>query len=308
MRALNLDQLRTLETVVRLGSFTGAARELNLSQSAVSVQIRELEERLGVMLVERLGKKAYATIAGQEVIERATKIGEEAEAIVTAMRRFRDGWIGRVRMGTGLSALMYFLPPVIKSLRAEHPGIELLIRNLTTAESVEAILENKIDLGVVTLPIDEPLIRVEALSDERMVAILPADLKGVPEVVDPAYAAHQQLILEPGAIQHVVLRWLSQAVPTPKATMVIGTVEALKAVVAVGLGISIVPEMAISGMEKGLVVRPLDPPLQRTLAVIQHHNKPEEKALTIVREAILGLRTQLGGRKEQAALSSRKKR
>lgn len=308
MRALNLDQLRTLETVVRLGSFTGAARELNLSQSAVSVQIRELEERLGVMLVERLGKKAYATIAGQEVIERATKIGEEAEAIVTAMRRFRDGWIGRVRMGTGLSALMYFLPPVIKSLRAEHPGIELLIRNLTTAESVEAILENKIDLGVVTLPIDEPLIRVEALSDERMVAILPADLKGVPEVVDPAYAAHQQLILEPGAIQHVVLRWLSQAVPTPKATMVIGTVEALKAVVAVGLGISIVPEMAISGMEKGLVVRPLDPPLQRTLAVIQHHNKSEEKALTIVREAILGLRTQLGGRKEQAALSSRKKR
>ncbi len=308
MRALNLDQLRTLETVVRLGSFTGAARELNLSQSAVSVQIRELEERLGVMLVERLGKKAYATIAGQEVIERATKIGEEAEAIVTAMRRFRDGWIGRVRMGTGLSALMYFLPPVIKSLRAEHPGIELLIRNLTTAESVEAILENKIDLGVVTLPIDEPLIRVEALSDERMVAILPADLKGVPEVVDPAYAAHQQLILEPGAIQHVVLRWLSQAVPTPKATMVIGTVEALKAVVAVGLGISIVPEMAISGMEKGLVVRPLDPPLQRTLAVIQHHNKSEEKALTIVREAILGLRIQLGGRKEQAALSSRKKR
>jgi DNA-binding transcriptional LysR family regulator len=308
MRALNLDQLRTLETVVRLGSFTGAARELNLSQSAVSVQIRELEERLGVLLVERLGKKAYATIAGQEVIERATKIGEEAEAIVTAMRRFRDGWIGRVRMGTGLSALMYFLPPVIKSLRAEHPGIELLIRNLTTAESVEAILENKIDLGVVTLPIDEPLIRVEALSDERMVAILPADLKGVPDVVDPAFAAHQQLILEPGAIQHVVLRWLSQAVPTPKATMVIGTVEALKAVVAVGLGISIVPEMAISGMEKGLVVRPLDPPLHRTLAVIQHHNKPEEKALTIVREAILGLRTQLGGRKEQAALSSRKKR
>ena len=308
MRALNLDQLRTLETVVRLGSFTGAARELNLSQSAVSVQIRELEERLGVMLVERLGKKAYATIAGQEVIERATKIGEETEAIVTAMRRFREGWIGRVQIGTGLSALIYLLPPVLKSLRAEHPGIELLITNLTTAGSVAAILENKIDLGVVTLPIDEPLIRVEPLGDERMVAILPADMKGVPDVVTPAYVAGQQLILEPGAIQHLVLHWLSQAVPTPKATMVIGTVEALKAVVAAGLGISIVPEMAITGIEKGLVVRPLDPPLRRTIALIQHNNKPEEKALTMVREAILGLRTQLGGRNPRTPLSSRKKR
>jgi hypothetical protein len=66
--------------------------------------------------------------------------------------------------------------------------------------------------------------------------------------------------------------------------------------------------MAISGMEKGLVVRPLDPPLNRTLAVIQHHNKPEEKALTIVREAILGLRTQLGGRNARPPLSLRKKR
>ena len=118
-------------------------------------------------------------------------------------------------------------------------------------------------LGVVTLPIDEPLIRVEPLGDERMVAILPADMKGVPDVVTPAYVAGQQLILEPGAIQHLVLHWLSQAVPTPKATMVIGTVEALKAVVAAGLGISIVPEMAITGIEKGLVVRPLDPPTRR---------------------------------------------
>lgn len=66
MRSLNLDQLRALETVVELASFTAAARRLNLSQSAISVQIRELEQRLGVRLVERLGKKAYATAAGRE--------------------------------------------------------------------------------------------------------------------------------------------------------------------------------------------------------------------------------------------------
>src|SRR5829696_7155263 len=71
MRSLSLDQLRALQTVVEVASFTGAARQLNLSQSAVSVQIRELEERCGVRLIERLGKKAYATAAGREVIEHA---------------------------------------------------------------------------------------------------------------------------------------------------------------------------------------------------------------------------------------------
>ena len=87
MRSLNLDQLRALEAVVALASFTGAARQLNLSQSAVSVQIRELEDRLGVRLVERLGKKAYATAAGRDVIEHARRISAETDAIATAMRR-----------------------------------------------------------------------------------------------------------------------------------------------------------------------------------------------------------------------------
>ena len=100
MRSLNLDQLRALETVVALASFTGAARQLNLSQSAVSVQIRELEERCGVRLVERLGKKAYAT-AGRPRGDRRTRAAfrDETDAIATAMRRFRDGWIGRVHIG-----------------------------------------------------------------------------------------------------------------------------------------------------------------------------------------------------------------
>ena len=105
MRSLNLDQLRSLETVVALASFTGAARQLNLSQSAVSVQIRELEERLGVRLVERLGKKAYATAAGREVIEHARRISAETDALETAMRRQRDGWIGRVHIGSTLTGI-----------------------------------------------------------------------------------------------------------------------------------------------------------------------------------------------------------
>jgi DNA-binding transcriptional LysR family regulator len=79
MRSLNLDQLNALAAVVEAGGFTAAARRLNLSQSTVSTQIGELEQRLGVRLVERLGRKAFATAVGREVLEHATRIAQEVE-------------------------------------------------------------------------------------------------------------------------------------------------------------------------------------------------------------------------------------
>src|SRR5688572_30922501 len=106
MRSLNLDQLRTFETVIGLASFTAAARRLNLSQSTVSVQIRELERRLGVTLIERMGKKAYATPSGRALADAAQRIFHECELAEDALRHFREGWIGRVHVGTTNTALM----------------------------------------------------------------------------------------------------------------------------------------------------------------------------------------------------------
>ena len=193
----NLDQLRALETVVALASFTGAARQLNLSQSAVSVQIRELEDRLGVRLVERLGKKAYATAAGREVLEHARRISVETDAIATAMRRLRDGWIGRVHIGSTLTGLMYLLPPVLKKLHAAHPGIDLLMTNSPTNRMVEAVSCNEMDIGLVTLPVDDSRLAIMPLRVEPMVAILPAATRKVPKEITPDYVATQFLCSKP---------------------------------------------------------------------------------------------------------------
>jgi DNA-binding transcriptional LysR family regulator len=287
MRSLSLDQLRTLQTVVETGGFTAAARRLHLSQSAVSTQVQELEDRLGVRLVERLGKKAYATAAGREVIERARRIADETDSIVAATRRFRDGWVGRVQVGTGLTALMYLLPPALKKIRTEHPGIELLVRNIMTRAIVDSVLENSIDLGVVTLPIEEANLRITPLYEERLVAILPQSMRNSPREITPGFAAGQPLILEPGAIQGLVLDWLSASAVAPGAAMTVGTVEAIKTLVAAGLGMSVVPEVAVAKPSRDLIVRPVSPPLHRTLALIEHRNKPEDTALKIVRETIL---------------------
>src|SRR5262245_20389329 len=151
MRNLNLDQVRALLEVVERGSFSAAARRLNLTQPAVSLQIRVLERRFGVQLIERLGRQAYATAPGRERVEAAQRSFRECELADAAMRRFRDGWLGRVRVGTMQTALIYLLPPILRRLRLEHPGIDLHVTNMPTTDSVENIIQNKVDLGLVTL-------------------------------------------------------------------------------------------------------------------------------------------------------------
>ena len=148
-----------LSEVVAQGSFTRAAKRLNLAQPTISLQIRELETRLGVRLVDRMGKRAFATAAGRELIEHAQRISEETDQLLAAMRRHRDGWLGQVRIGSSTTALIYHLPPVLARLRKEHPNIELVVTTGTTTGVVERMLRNEIDLGIVSLPINERLHR-----------------------------------------------------------------------------------------------------------------------------------------------------
>ncbi len=290
MRSLNLDQLRALQTVVELASFTGAARKLNLSQSAVSVQIRELEDRLGVRLIERLGKRAYPTSLGRDVIEHARLIDVEVDALAETIRRVRDGWLGRVHIGAALTALIYLLPPVLKNLHAQHPGIDIIVSTAPTADMLNNVLRNEVDVGLVTMPVVDNRLRVDPLYAEPMVAILPASTRGVPKVVTPDFVAQQFLVHEFGAVSVLLREWLSaERARAPRGSMAVSGVEAVKVIVAAGMGMSIVPEMSVKRRPEDIVVRPLNPPLTRTLALVQHRNKPEDNAFRTVRAALMKL-------------------
>jgi len=293
MRSLNLDQLRALLRVVELGSFSAAARQLNLTQPAVSLQIRELERRFGVRLIERLGKRAHTTAPGATLVEAARKIFHECELADAAMRRYRDGWIGRVQIGATNTMLVHVLPPILRELSREHPGIDLHVTNMPTRESVERILQNRLDLALVTLPVQKRHLRITPLLPERLVAIFPAGTRGLPDEVTPEFAARQPLLMEHtgGAVYALVVRWLSGLGSLPRPPMHLGTIEALRSAVASNLGMSIVPEIVVAGHAPGIIVRPLRPQLSRTLALIEHRNKPNEPALEIVRNALLALRT-----------------
>jgi DNA-binding transcriptional LysR family regulator len=291
MRSLNLDQLRALTEVVACGSFSAAARRLNLTQPAVSLQIRELEARFGVQLIERLGKQAHATVPGQQLVEVAQRIFQECDAADAVMRRFRKGWLGRVRVGTMLTALTYRLPPILQRLRADHPDIELVVNNMPTQDAVANVLQNKIDLGLDALPVENKQLKVTPLCGEMLVAILPRDTRGVPDQVTPAYVARQNLLTEHtrSSAYPLVLGWLGKE-QMLRDPMPIGTVDALKTAVASKLGMALVPELSVTKHKTDFIVRPLRPPLGRTLALIEHRNKPNEPALEIVRNALLDMR------------------
>ncbi|HEY5829225.1 MAG: LysR family transcriptional regulator [Hyphomicrobiaceae bacterium] len=293
MRSLNLDQLRALLRVVELGSFSAAARQLNLTQPAVSLQIRELERRFGVRLIERLGKRAHTTAPGATLVEAARRIFHECDLIDAAMRPYRDGWIGRVQIGATNTMLVHVLPPILRELSREHPGIDLHVTNMPTRESVERILQNRLDLALVTLPVQKRHLRITPLLPEQLVAIFPAGTRDLPDEVTPEFAARQPLLMEHtgGAVYALVVRWLSGLGSLPRPPMHLGTIEALRSAVASNLGMSIVPEIVVAGHAPGIIVRPLRPQLSRTLALIEHRNKPNEPALEIVRNALLALRT-----------------
>ena len=295
MRNLNLDQLRTLIEVVDLGSFTEAAKRLHLTQPAISQQIRELENRCGLQLVERIGKRAFATPAGSELILHGRRIMAEAEHALAAVRHHRVGTAGRVRIGAGPTALAFLLPPVLRKLRDAYPDIEITVTTGTTHSISEALLSNEIDMGFTALPVEASDLDAVPVRTDPMVAILPATDDTIPAKVTPADVAQRTLILEYQRVPHRQLSraWLQAGGVGVKPALEFDNIEAIKSAVSAGLGMSIVPGPAMSQGPpvNSVVVRPLDPPLVRTLGLVQRRGRAEPPAFGIVREAILTLRS-----------------
>ncbi len=295
MRSLNLDQLRALEMVVELGSFTAAAQRLSLSQSAVSTQIRELEERFGLRLVDRLGKKAFATAAGAQVIDRARRIGHEVEAIHAAMRRQRDGWLGRVRIGAGPNTLTYLMPPILKELRATQPQVEVSIRTGVTTDLAALAIRNETDLALITLPYEDKLLEIVSLRADPMVAISSSADLPLPDAVTPRDFEDRGLTLDGRSQTDRMSRaWLRDGGVEPKPAMEVGGPEAMVNLCATGLGSSILPVEVVAGPyvvpRADIILRPLEPPLVRAIALAWRRDKPNDPALRIVREALMTLK------------------
>ena len=145
--------LRTLQAIARHNSFSRAARALNLTQPAVSMQVRLLEQALGLPLLERVGKRAFPTHAGTVLLAHADRALRELEAGVERVQELRGVVAGRVRLGTSASISIYLLPLALRRFRRRHPEVEIVIVTGNAAEITRAVVANELDVGIVSLPV-----------------------------------------------------------------------------------------------------------------------------------------------------------
>jgi DNA-binding transcriptional LysR family regulator len=295
MRALNLDQLRTFTEVVRLGSFSAAARALNLTQPAISQQVKELETRLGVQLVARLGKKAFPTEAGRELAERGRKLLSQSSDVVSAVQRYREGWLAPVRLGTTMTVCVYLLPKLLGELRKTHPQLQVSIEINLSHVLVEQIVHNELDLGMVTLPIDKTApVDVTPVRQDPMMAVFPTDADGVPEEVTAAYLIDRPLLFDLPTTQvyRNTLAWFEAQGYHPRAALHLGNTEAIKAMIAAGVGVAILPIENEDDPFIGnrLIARPLSPPLTREMGLIAYRNRTFDPAMSLIRDQVMKLK------------------
>lgn len=295
MRVLNLDHLRTFARVVELGSFSAAAERGGVTQPAVSLQIRQLERRFGLKLVERIGRRAGPTAAGLELLTHIRVIDAALAQAEQAMTAHASQVSGRIRLGTGATACTYLLPPVLAELRRRFPALDVVASTGNTADMLRALENNTLDMGLVTLPAPGRMFQVTTVMEDEFVAIFPAsDPGGIPAVVTPQTLALRPLVLfEPGArTRRLVDDWFEAAGVAAKPVMELGSTEAMKEIVAAGLGCAVLPKLAVSaaGQRDALVVRSLTPRLSRDLAIVLRRDKPLSHGLRHLQEALLALR------------------
>ncbi|TWT11604.1 LysR family transcriptional regulator [Reyranella sp. CPCC 100927] len=289
MRDLKLDQIHAFMQVIELGSFSAAAERLQRSQPAVSLQVRQLERRLGVRLIERVGKRATPTSAGVSLLEHAQHIEAAVAAALEAIAPHVSGALGRVRVGTGATACIYLLPPVLRDLRRRFPTLDIAVTTGNTGDVLRALEANQLDVGLVTLPAAGRMFEVIPVRDDPFVVVGAADDDRLPKQATPAALAKLPLVLyeTAGHTRRIVDAWFARAGVRLAPVMELGSVEAIKELVAAGLGCAVLPGMAIRKAERlPIIARPLVPRLQRKLALVVRRDKVIGRGLREVMTAI----------------------
>ncbi|MEJ7931654.1 LysR family transcriptional regulator [Ramlibacter sp. AN1015] len=293
MPRLNPAHLVTFQKVVAAKSFSLAGEQLGISQPAVSQQIRELERRLQVRLVERTGRQVGPTPAGTALLAHAARIGIALADAEAQMMQFHEQAGGRVRIGAGATACIHLLPPLLQRLKRLHPSVTILVSTGNTADIVRRVEGNDLDAALVTMPVASAALHATQLMEDRFVAVAQRGAHDGRAAVTATTLARKPLILfEPGAnTRSLVDRWFADAGFRPEPLMELGSVEAIKEMVSAGLGWSLLPELSVASPKHRarLAVLRVQPRLTRALAWIVRRDKPMNRALRTVQDGVLEL-------------------
>jgi DNA-binding transcriptional LysR family regulator len=262
---MELRQLQYFVAVAEERHFGRAAQRLRMSQPPLSIQIKGLEAELGVRLLNRSTRRVTLTDAGSTFLERARKILGAVEEARDAVRGTEQGIRGRLDVGFISSATLTLLPPSIRLFRERFGGVELVLKELTSAQQVDALYEDEIKVGLVRLPMRAPGIQFEPVLEERLIVALPSghalekhDRVSLEAIADlPLIFFTRQLI--PGF--HAQIVELFQRVGAfPNVAQHAVHLQTIVGLVASGVGIAILPSSAERVSREGVVYLALDVP------------------------------------------------
>src|ERR1700741_270360 len=180
MLQLSLRQLRYFDALARHGHFGRAAAACAISQPALSMQIKEMEEALGGPLMERNARQVSLTRLGEELVERVRDILRSVDELGDFARASRDRLSGRLRIGMIPTIAPYLLPKIIENLTQLHPELDIQVRETLTPKLIQELSEGRLDTAIVALPVSEPSLTEVALFSEVFLLVSPRKDEGTP--------------------------------------------------------------------------------------------------------------------------------
>ncbi|GGE55900.1 hydrogen peroxide-inducible genes activator [Actibacterium pelagium] len=278
-----LKHFRYFDALARIGHFGRAAEACSISQPALSVQIKELETMLGSPLVERNARQIRLTTLGEEFLVRARRVLNEVEEMSELARKPDGPLRGKLRMGIIPTVAPYLLPEIIRNLSVALPELELRPRESITESLLADLMNTQLDFVIAALPVSEPSLREFALFDEEFVLIRPSDEADQPVPEPERLQEMKLLLLEEGhCFRDQALSFCDIKKSDPSLLMEGSSLATLVQMVDAGLGLTLIPEMAVPLETKGTTVsisRFENTKPKRTIGMVWRKTNPLEKQL-----------------------------
>jgi DNA-binding transcriptional LysR family regulator len=260
---MDLKQLRYFITVAEEQHFGRAAAKLHLSQPPLSLKIKQLEQDLGVTLLERTTRSVTLTDAGHAFLLRAKRILQDLEHAKRSAQQTALGMEGRLELGFVSSATLSILPPALKRFRQRYPAVELEISELTSSAQLDAIRTGKLRIGIIRLPLRSSEVRIDTVYEEPLVVAMPVRHPlSKHDAITPQQLAERPLIFFPQQLMPELyaqlLTLFQRNNSLPRVSQHAVNLHTIIELVASELGLAIVPASAAWLNRPGIVYKHLD--------------------------------------------------
>ena len=273
-----LRQLRYFDALAGLSHFGRAAAACGISQPALSMQIKELEEALGAVLIERGARQVRLTKFGEDAALRVRDILRSVDELGDFARASR-GWLaGQLHIGMIPTIAPYLLPTVIGNLTRMHPELDIHVREALTSRLIQELVEGRLDTAIVALPVSEPSLTEVALFAENFLLVRPGADEGTPVPSSETLRGMRLLLLEEGhCFRDQALSFCNMQSSSPREVLDASSLSTLVQMVSAGMGVTLIPEMAVAVETRSAsvsVARFKDPQPARTVGMIWRKTSP----------------------------------